>query len=140
MQDISVFIAHHLTLTYALAIVLVALMALEFVRLKKQAVRIDPSKAVQLINKENAIVIDVRPADNFKSGHIIDAQSLPGNSLTENPKKIERFRAKPLIIVCTNGIESQKIASTLLKQGFNAYSLAGGISAWSTAEMPLIKG
>lgn len=139
MQDISTFIANHMALTYALASVLVALMILEFIRLKKQAGRVDPARAVQLINRENAAVIDVRAADLFKSGHIIDALSFPANAVLDNTKKIERFRGKPLIIVCSAGIESQKIASTLIKQGYNAYSLAGGMRAWSAAEMPVVK-
>lgn len=139
MQEISTFIANHLALTYALAIVLVLLMIVEFLRLKQQAARVEPSRAVQLINRENAVVIDVRSQENFKSGHIIDALSYPANTVLENTKKIERFRAKPLIIVCATGIESQKIASTLTKQGYNAYSLAGGLRAWSNAEMPLVK-
>jgi len=53
---------------------------------------------------------------------------------------LEKFKSKPIIVVDNSGFESQKIASFLLKQGYTAYSLNGGMRAWATAQMPIIKG
>jgi rhodanese-related sulfurtransferase len=137
MQDLMTFISQHLALTYTLAGTLLLLMLVEFLRLKRNTFCINVPKAVQLINREN--VIDIRNQDAFKNGHIIDAQALSAKEILDHSKKIEKFRTKPLILVCQTGQESQKIAALLLKQGYNVYSLSGGLRAWSEADLPLIK-
>lgn len=139
MQEISTFIINHLLLTYAFSGVLILLMIVEFLKQKRNAFVINTTRAVQLINHDNAIVIDIRVADSYAKGHIIDAQSIAASDLTTNTKKYEKFKLKPVIVVCNTGSESQKIAALLLKQGYNAYSLAGGLRAWSGADMPLVK-
>lgn len=139
MQELMMFLSNHQTPTLVLAIVLILLMAVEFLRLKRQHYRVNVQKAVYLINRENAIVIDIRPKDLYQKGHIIDAESCPAQEIQTNSKKIEKFKSKPIILVCGAGIESQKIAALLLKQGYNAHSLAGGLRAWIGADLPLVK-
>ena len=139
MQELITFITQHMALTYAFAIVLVLLMIVEFIRLKRNNFRISTVQAVQLINRDNAVVIDIRASDLYQKGHIIDSISLSSKDIQESPKKIEKFRARSLIIVCQTGMESQKVAALLLKQGYNVYALAGGLRAWSEANMPLVK-
>jgi rhodanese-related sulfurtransferase len=107
--------------------------------MKRNNFRITATQAVQLINRQNAAIIDIRATDSFRKGHIIDAVSLTSKEIMDGSKKIEKFKNKPVIIVCNAGIESQKIAALLLKQGYNAFSLSGGIRAWSEAELPLVK-
>lgn len=140
MQDIATFISHHLGLTYAVAAVFVLLMIIEVLRLKRNNFSVDVTKAVQLINRENAVIIDTRANDIYRQGHIIDSVSIPGRDTLDQPKKIEKYRNKPLILVCNTGLESQKIAALLKKQGYNAFALSGGIRAWGEAQLPLIKG
>ncbi|VVC75109.1 Thiosulfate sulfurtransferase GlpE [Aquicella siphonis] len=139
MQDLTTFIAQHPLLSLAAAIVLILLILLELMRAKRNVFNISPSQVTHLINRENAAVIDVRQQDAFRAGHIIDAVSMPPQDILQNPKKLEKFRARPLVIVANSSSESQKIAALLLKQGYNAYSLTGGIRAWNEAQMPLIK-
>lgn len=139
MQDFMTFLSNHLTLTYTLAATLLLLMVVEFLRLKRHNVSIDVPKAVQLINREQAVVIDIRPKDLYRKGHIIDAHSISAKEMQENTKKMDKFKTRPLILVCARGNESQKITILLRKQGYNAYSLSGGISAWITTELPLVK-
>lgn len=139
MQDISTFISNHTALSGAAFILIVLLMIVEFLRLKRNAFFVSPMKATQLINHDNAVVIDIRSKEAYNQGHIIDSEILSTTEIQNNPKKIERFRSKPIIIVCNSGVESQKLAAVLLKRGYNAYSLAGGLRAWSNAQMPLVK-
>ncbi len=54
-------------------------------------------------------------------------------------KKLDRLKNKPLIVVCDNGVDSQKAAASLSKQGYTVFALAGGLRAWSGAELPLVK-
>jgi rhodanese-related sulfurtransferase len=139
MQDVITFITQHMLLAYAFAATLLLLMIVEYLRLKRTNFRISTQDAVQLINHNHAVVIDIRPADQFRKGHVIDSMSLSTSDILGTPSKIEKYRIKPLIIVCNTGIEAQKLAPQLLKRGYNAYALAGGIRAWTEANMPLVK-
>lgn len=139
MQELNIFISNHAFLAIAAALVVVMLLIVEFIRLKRQTFNISSSQATQLINHNNAVVIDIRSKENYRKGHIIDAHSYPSKELLATSKKIEKFKAKPIIIVCGAGIESQKVATFLIKQGYNAYSLNGGIRSWIDAQMPLVK-
>ena len=139
MQNLVVFIANHLLLVYSFAIALLLLMVVEYMRARNNRVGINPAQAVQLINRQNAVVIDVRSNDTFKKGHIIDALSLTASTLLNGAKPIEKYKKRPIIIVCHAGMESQKIAATLLNQGYNAFSLTGGLKAWTSADLPIVK-
>lgn len=139
MQELAQFIANHLALTYLLAIILLALMVLEFLRTKRNQCTLDTTKAIQLINRENATVVDIRSSEQYKKGHIIDSQLIASSELMSNTKAFEKLKKRPLIIVCATGFDSQKMAAFLLRQGYNAYSLSGGIRSWSDAELPLVK-
>lgn len=139
MQAFITFAQQHAALSLALATVFLLLVVIELMRAKRHLLDISPATATQMINKDNAVVIDIRGKDAYKQGHIIDALSLPSSELSDNTKKIEKHRIKPLIIVCGVGIESQKVATALLKNGYNAYSLAGGMRAWLDAQMPVVK-
>lgn len=139
MSDILSFIQQHILLVTALIIALIMLMIIEFIKQKTGSSKLSVNQAIQLINHENACILDVRSNDAFLNGHIIDAQSIPYKDLTEKYKKLEKFKAAPIVVVCTAGIESAKAAIFLTQQGFRAYSLGGGIRAWSDANMPLIK-
>ncbi|HTM63598.1 MAG TPA: rhodanese-like domain-containing protein [Gammaproteobacteria bacterium] len=139
MENISVFIAKHMGLFYALASLLIALTVVEVLRAKRGRLRLRPTDAVLLINKKNAVVIDIRNTDAFAKGHIIDSLSLQTGDISQAGKRLDKYKSKPLLVVCSNGIDSQKAAATLATQGFNAFVLAGGIRAWTGADLPLVK-
>lgn len=139
MQELSTFISNHPALSLAFAIIFVLVVVIEFIRAKRNTFNLSPADVTQKINRDNAIVIDIRPKDAYRKGHIINAESMTSAEIATNSKKIEKLKAKTVIIVCPSGIESQKIAARLLKQGYNAYSLSGGIRAWIEAQMPLVK-
>lgn len=139
MQELSTFITHHPYLCGAVLVLFILLTIVEVIRAKRKAADLTPAAVTHKINRENAVIIDLRPEDIFKQGHIIDARQLTSDSLQKNPKMLDKFKTKPLIIVCNNGLESQKTAAFLIKSGYNAYSLAGGMRAWGDAQLPTIK-
>ena len=76
-------------------------------------------EAVRLMNDEEAVVIDLRPIDEFQRGHIIGSVNLlPTEIKNQNVGKIEHHKEKPLIIVDVNGVSSATSAELLTKQGF----------------------
>lgn len=140
MQDTLSFISHHVALFLALIVVLIILIILEFLKIKRGTTRLSPAQVTRLINHDKGVVIDIRSVDAFTNGHITGALSLPLNDLKDKIKKIEKFKAQPIIVVCATGIDSPKAATLLLQQGFQAQILNGGIRAWADAELPLVKG
>lgn len=96
--------------------------------------------ALQLINHKNALVLDVREEKEFNNGHILNAKLVPLGKLTKQMSELERYRERPLIVVCRSGQRSASACAVLGKQGFKqAYNLEGGILAWQKAGLPLEK-
>lgn len=139
MQDILSFLQNHWMLTTAFIIIFVLLLITELIRQRHGAKRLNPTEVTQLINHQDAIVIDIRPLDAFKSGHIVGAISLPLAELENKLNKLEKYKTKPIILVCAAGIDSSRASAVLMKQGLTAFILAGGIRSWRDADMPLVK-
>jgi rhodanese-related sulfurtransferase len=101
---------------------------------------LDPIGATELINRRDAVVIDVRPTADFMTGHIINAVTVPMNGFKNQLGMLEKYRDKPLIISCRSGSQSQAACMILRKAGFSeVYNLRGGIMAWQTANLPLTR-
>jgi rhodanese-related sulfurtransferase len=139
MQEITTFISNHAVLSTAILFVFLSTILIELLKAKRNVFNISPAQITHLINRENALVIDIRQKDSYCQGHIIDAQCMNPQEVMQNTKKLEKFKARPIIIVANASSESQKIAALLLKQGYNAYSLNGGMRAWQEAQMPTVK-
>jgi rhodanese-related sulfurtransferase len=140
MKDIYTFLQQHQMLVMALIAVLILLFIIEIIRLKLSARRISSLEATNLMNHQNAVVVDIRSQDAFYNGHVVGAMSLPFADLEKQYKKLEKHINNPIIIMCATGLESPRAANFLLKNGYNALVHAGGIRAWKEADMPLVKG
>jgi rhodanese-related sulfurtransferase len=98
-------------------------------------------QATQLINREDALVVDVRDPGEFGTGHILGAKNVPLSRIDAAGSEIAAKRKeKPVIVYCDNGSRSVKAASALRKQGFSrVVNLSGGLAAWQQAGLPLEK-
>ena len=97
--------------------------------------------AVQLINRRDALVLDVRASGEYAAGHIANARHIQEAQLADRIKELEKFRSRPIIVSCGTGSRAPGVAATLRKQGFpEAFALRGGIAAWQQASLPLDKG
>ncbi|PMB54602.1 rhodanese-like domain-containing protein [Coxiella endosymbiont of Rhipicephalus microplus] len=102
--------------------------------------RLTPFQAVQLINHEKAVVIDIRDPKTFERGHITHAVNIPATELDKNLKGFEPYKQQPLIIICEMGQKSAYFVNKLRKKGYQkVYMIAGGIGGWSNANMPIVK-
>jgi rhodanese-related sulfurtransferase len=101
---------------------------------------VGPAEAVQLINRRDAVVLDVRDAAEYKSGHITNARHVPEKEIASRMKELEKMKAKPIIVSCARGNRSMNVANQLRSVGFTeVFSLRGGLTAWQQANMPLEK-
>jgi rhodanese-related sulfurtransferase len=101
--------------------------------------RVSTADAVQLINREKAVLIDVSEPEEFAAGHAAGARSVPlGNLQASND--LPKNKALPLVVVCPNGSRAMRAVATLKSLGFeNAKALAGGLAAWREANLPVEK-
>lgn len=96
--------------------------------------------AVQLINRRDALVLDVRDAGEYEAGHIAGARHVPERQLADRLKELEKFRDKPVIVACRSGARSSVAVQVLRRNGFKqAVNLSGGMGAWEQAGMPVQK-
>lgn len=134
------FLADHYWLTLGFIVALV-LVIIEEVRSRGLSARVSPGKAVQMMNQSNAMVVDIRSSSQFEQAHVIHAVNIPQAELESGVKKIERYRDKPVIVVCANGTQSVAAVKKLQKLGFeHAAVLAGGLAAWKSASLPTTAG
>jgi len=102
---------------------------------------VGPVEATQLINREDAYILDVREADEYASGHLPEAKNIPTSKLAERIGELEKFKDKPIIVCCASGIRSNKACGELKKNGFEKlFNLSGGVDAWVGAGYPVKKG
>jgi len=98
-------------------------------------------EAVQLINRRDAVVLDVRDTGDYAAGHIVGAKHIPEAQLADRIKEVEKYRARPIVVSCRTGSRAPAVSGLLRKKGFaEAVALRGGIAAWLQANLPLEKG
>ena len=96
--------------------------------------------AVQLINRDKAVVIDVSEAEEFATGHVGGAKNLPLNQLEEKLPNAVKNKTLPLILVCPTGARAHRAVAIAKKLGYEqAQCLAGGLKSWKEANLPLEK-
>lgn len=102
---------------------------------------VEPQNAIELINRQSAVVFDLRDAAAFAQGHIVGAKRVDFK-LNDDPKAV--FKITPqttCLLVCATGQTSSKVASALRAKGYaSAYTLSGGIASWEKENLPLTKG
>jgi rhodanese-related sulfurtransferase len=97
-------------------------------------------EATQMMNSRNAVVLDVRSADEFASGSITNAKNFPLETLKARGTELARFKNRPVIVVCAAGQRSSSAVKQLSADGFTeVFNLGGGVGAWRAAGLPLIK-
>ena len=101
--------------------------------------KVSTTDAVQLINREKAVLIDVSEPAEYAAGHVVGSKSVPFGELERSPA-LPKNKSLPLVVVCPTGSRAGRAVATLKKLGFeNARALAGGFEAWRAANLPVEK-
>jgi rhodanese-related sulfurtransferase len=136
MQQFIEFAGNHLALFAALVVILVLIAQNLMASGGKN--NIHPLKATEMINREDAVVVDVRPMNDFSGGHIINAINIPNNALKNQVHTLDKHKQKPVIVACRSGAQSQAACKILQQEGFEkVFNLQGGILAWENANLPI---
>ncbi|HEY7866361.1 MAG TPA: rhodanese-like domain-containing protein [Psychromonas sp.] len=102
---------------------------------------IDAQDAIMMINKQDAIVVDVRSVEDYKKGHIVNAKNIPVSQIDKgNFAEIEKHKESPIIVVCASGDRSSGAAGKLTKAGFTQVNnLLSGMNGWASTNLPTTK-
>ena len=98
------------------------------------------AEATQLINRRNAVVIDVRPTSEFAAVHLPSARQVEADEIGAKIAQVAKNKSTPVLLVCQNGQQSQKAARAVEAAGYaEVHVLQGGVAAWQQAGMPVVK-
>ena len=140
-QALLAFAERHPLPSLALAGLTVAIIYTEIARLFRPYKALRPAELTALINRENALVVDLSASGDFEKGHIPGSKSVQPSQFDPESKLLAPAKALPVVAVCRTGQASADAAKRLKAAGFaQVYWLDGGIAAWQQAELPLVKG
>lgn len=139
MDQLVVFLGEHYILT-SLWVLLVVLIILSYVQAAASGSKtLTAAQATLMMNSEQAQIVDIRPAAEFNKGHILGAINLSLEKL-DDAKSLEKYKSKPIIITCANGLQSGTAVLKLKKQGFTqVHKLQRGMQTWLEEKLPLHK-
>lgn len=139
--ELSAFAARHMYLSLGLAGLTVAIVANEVAGLFRGYKGLQPAGLTALVNRDNALVVDLRPIADFEKGHIPGARNVQMSQFDPENRHLAAAKALPVVLVCKAGQTSGEAAKRLRKAGFErVFVLDGGIGAWLQAGLPLAKG
>lgn len=140
-EDLLAFAGRHPLLSLGLAGITLALIGNELSVLFRGYKALRPAELTGLVNRDNALVVDLRPAGEFEKGHIPGAKNVQMAQFDPEHKSLAAARTLPVVVVCRTGQTAAGAAKRLRKAGFEqVYTLDGGIAAWQQADLPLVKG
>lgn len=135
------FFGRNPILTTMLVALTVAIIYTEIARRGRGYKMVRPAELTGLINRDNALVVDLRAIADFDKGHIPGSKNVQMSQFDPENKQLQPAKALPVVVVCKTGMTAGGAAARLAKAGFEkVYVLDGGIAAWQQADLPLVKG
>jgi rhodanese-related sulfurtransferase len=117
-----------------------AMLVWPFVRRATGGPWVTPAQATLLINRDDALIVDVREPSEYGGGHVLGAKNVPLSRVAASGADLAKRKDKPVIVYCEVGNRSTSAAAALRKHGFtHVFNLAGGMKAWRDAGLPVEK-
>lgn len=139
-EQLQAFAADNAMLSLALVGLTIAIIVTEVMRLFRGYTGLRPAQLTALVNSENALVLDLSASGEFEKGHIPGSKNLSGK-FDPKHKLLANAGDRPVVLVCRSGQNSSSAAAQLKKAGVaKVYVLDGGVAAWQSADLPLVKG
>jgi len=137
MDRIIEFSVNHWDMVLAL---LATLAMLVFTERRKAAPSVSPQQATVLGNNDDALMLDIRSAADYKTGRILNAKNIPFAELSKRTSDLQQYRDKPIVLICKTGQTAASAANVLRKEGYaKVYRMTGGMLEWSNQCMPLVR-
>jgi len=137
MEEFFNFVSNHPILVGTFVVLLVLFIRNE---MNRGGAVVGVQELVQLVNNENALVVDVRDKAEFDQGHIVDAINIPFASIETRADELNKHKDRPIVIACKMGQHSGAAGTALRKKGFeNVSRLRGGVAEWRVQNLPVVK-
>ncbi|WP_166258003.1 rhodanese-like domain-containing protein [Marinobacter salicampi] len=137
MDRLFEFVANHYILVSAFVALLAALFLLEG---RRGGAKVSPQTAVSLMNRDEAVLVDIRDRKDLKEGKIAGSIHIPMSSIKDNLSELKKHQDKQIIVVDKMGQHSATAVKQLKAEGFaNVSRLSGGIADWKGSNLPLVK-
>jgi len=141
LEHLLAFLGRQPMLSLLLAGLTVAIIVNELRRLTRGFSVLRPAETTALINRDNALVVDLRAVADFEKGHIPGSKNVLMSQFDPENKQLSAAKSLPVVLVCKTGMVASGAAKRLKKSGFErVFVLDGGIGGWQQAELPLVKG
>ena len=106
---------------------------------RKSGPSVTPQQAITLINQEEGVFLDLRDAADYKQSHIVDAVNIPATKLVSRLVELEKYKNKPVVLVCKMGQQSGAAGKQLKEAKFErVYKMSGGMMEWSNLQLPTV--
>jgi rhodanese-related sulfurtransferase len=136
MAQFFEFITNHLILS---GMWVVSLAAIIFYHQRTGSKALSPQQVVTLINRRDAVVVDIRDKKEFESGHIVDSINIPLAKMAQRVTELKKHKDKPIVVVCKMGQHSGEATKAILEAGHEEVSkMYGGVAEWKTQSLPLV--
>ena len=130
------FLAQQWILVIALLAVIIMLVLHEA---RKSGPSLSPQQAINLVNNQQGVFVDLRDAAEYKKGHIVDALHIPASKVVDRIAELEKFRDKPIVLVCKMGQQSGAAGKQLKAGNFDkVYKMSGGMLEWTNLQLPTV--
>ena len=141
MEELITLANNHPMLSMAWGAIVIMIIITSIQIKLSPVVQINPQELTFLVNKDDGIVIDIRSEKDFKAKHIIDSTNFSPDKANNNDfAALEKFKDKPIIVVCAAGVTAAKVANQLVKANFSQVKLLkGGMGSWTGAGLPTTK-
>jgi rhodanese-related sulfurtransferase len=137
MDRLFEFVINHYILVSAFFVLWAVFFSMES---KRGGQSVSPQQATNMVNREDAQVIDLRDADEFRKGHIAGSLNIPMSQLADRIGELDRLKGKPLILVCKMGTSASAAGRQLRTRGFDKIArMQGGIQGWRADNLPVVK-
>lgn len=139
MEQLIEFAGNH-TAMVAAFLVIAGLLAWNLIADPGSKGAVDANGATDLINREDALVVDVRPMADFGKGHIVGAVNIPMNGFKNQLGQLEKHKSRTIVVNCRSGNQSQAACKILRDAGFEkVFNLRGGMMGWQSANLPVTR-
>jgi rhodanese-related sulfurtransferase len=130
------FLAEQWILAAALLVTIIMLVMHEA---RKSGPSLTPQQAIKLVNAEQGIFVDLRDSAAFKQGHIVEALNIPSNKLADRIAELEKYRTRPIVLVCKMGQQAGAAGKQLRAEKFEkVYKMSGGMMEWDNLQLPTV--
>jgi rhodanese-related sulfurtransferase len=107
---------------------------------RKSGRSLTPQQAINMVNAEGGVFLDLRDSGEYGQGHIVNSINIPATKLDARMAELEKYREKPIILVCKMGQQCGAVGKKLNAEAYaGVYRMSGGMTEWGTLQLPLVK-